>query len=84
MACDTLLTYPDFNEAYKIHTNARTFQLEAVIIQKVKPINFYIRKITDSQKSYTVTEKELLSIIETLKEFRTIFIGQKLRIYTDH
>ena len=29
-------------------------------------------------------ERELLSIIETLKEFRTILIGQKLRIYTDH
>ena len=29
-------------------------------------------------------EKELLSIAETLKEFRAILIGQKLRIYNDN
>ena len=27
---------------------------------------------------------ERASIVETLKEFRTILLGQKLRIYTDH
>ena len=41
MACDNLLTYLDFNETFKIHTDAREFQLEAVIIQKGKPIAFY-------------------------------------------
>jgi hypothetical protein len=29
-------------------------------------------------------ERELLSIVETLKEFRNILLGQRLRIYTDH
>ena len=55
MALDTLLTYPDFNEAFKIHTNASAFQLGAVIIHKVKPIVFYSIKLTDSQQRYTVT-----------------------------
>ena len=44
---DTLLTYPEFNEIFKMHTDASAFQLEAVISQKGKPIAFYIRKITD-------------------------------------
>ena len=34
MAHNTLLTYPDFNETFKIHTNASAFQLGAVISQK--------------------------------------------------
>ena len=29
-------------------------------------------------------ERELLSIVETLKEFRTILLGKKLQIYTNH
>ena len=33
---------------------------------------------------YTVIEIDLLRNIEILKKVRTILIGQKLRIYTDH
>ena len=39
----TLLTYPDFNKTFKIHTDARNYQLGAVISQKFKPIPFYSR-----------------------------------------
>ena len=81
---DTLLTYPDFNEAFKIHTDNSPFQLVLVIIHKDKPIYLYGRKLTSDQQRYTVTEREILIIVETLKEFRTILPGQKLRIYTDH
>ena len=84
MAWDTLLTYPDFNETFKIHTDASVLQLGAVISQKGKQIAFYSRKLTYAKQRYTVTERELLSIVETLKYFWTILLGQKLRIYTDH
>ena len=45
MSRNTLLTYPDFNETFKIHTNASEFRLGAVISQKGKPIDFYSRKL---------------------------------------
>ena len=64
---DTLLTYPDFNENFKIHTDASDFKLGAVILQKGKPIALYSTQRTLSQQRYTVTERELLSIIETMK-----------------
>ena len=67
MAHDTLLTYPGFNESFKIHTDARNLKLGAVILQKGKPIDFYSRKRTESQQRYTVTEWELLRIIENMK-----------------
>ena len=47
-------------------------------------IALYSRKITGDQKRYTVTKKELLSIVKTLKEFRTILLGKIMRIYTNH
>ena len=37
---ETLLAYPDFNESFYIHTDARDCQLGAVIIQNGKPIAF--------------------------------------------
>ena len=76
----TLLTYPYLNEMFKIQTDASKFQLGVVIRQKGKQIALYGRKLTYSQKWYTLKEKELLGIIETLKEFKTILLGHKLGI----
>ena len=84
LAHDTLLTYPDFNKKFNIYTDASGFQLVVVIIQKDKSIAFYSRKITDSQKWYTVTDRKPISIVETLKKFRAILSGHKLIIYTDN
>ena len=57
VACDTSSNYSDSNETFKIHTNARAFQLGVVINQKVKPIDIYSRKLTGTQQRYTVTER---------------------------
>ena len=84
MAHDTLLNYPDFNETFKFYNNVRAPQLGAVIIQKGKTIAFYSRKLANSQQMYIVTQRKLISIVKTLKEFRTILLGRKIRIYNDH
>ena len=47
--------------------STRDFQLVAFIIQNVKPINFCCRKIAGAKTGYTVPEKELLNLVETLK-----------------
>ena len=80
----TLLAYPDFNEKFEIHTDASHTQLGAVISQRGRPIAFYSRKLNPAQTRYTTTERELLAIVETLKEFRNILLGQDIRVYTDH
>lgn len=84
VAREVLLAYPDFNQPFVIHTDASAYQLGAVISQKNIPIAFYSRKLTESQQNYTTTERELLAIVETLKEFRTILLGQQIIIHTDH
>ena len=84
VARDIFVTYPDFNEKVKVNTDAIAFQLWAVISQKDKPIAFYSRKPTGPQQRYTVTGEELIGIVETLKDLRTILLGQKLRINTDN
>ena len=72
---EVLLGYPDFNAPFEIHTDASILQLGAVISQKGKPIAFYSRKMNSAQKNYNTTEKKLLSVVETLKEFRNILLG---------
>ena len=84
MAQETILTYPDFRKLFHIHADASKVQLGACISQNNKPIAFYSRKLLDAQTRYTTTERELLSIVETLKEFRFVLLGQQIIIHTDH
>ena len=67
---ETLLSYPNFNKPFVIHTDTSKLQLGAVISQDDKPITFYSRQRNSAQVDYTTNERELLSIVETLKEFR--------------
>ena len=81
---ETLLSFPDFDQEFHIYTDASDYQLGSVIMQNNKPLAFYSRKLNSAQKRYTTGEQELLSIVETLKEFKNILLGQKLIVHTDH
>ncbi len=69
MAADALTDYVDHNKRFDIHTDASDFQLGACIIQEGRPVAYFLQKLTKSQQNYTTMEKEMLSIIATLKEF---------------
>ncbi len=56
----------------------------AVITQDNRPIGFFSRKLSKMQQKYSVTEIELLAIVETLKEFKGMLWGQDIKVYTDH
>jgi hypothetical protein len=51
-------------------------------MQEGRPLAFYSRKLNSSQTRYTTGEQELLSIVETMKEFRDILLGQKVIVHT--
>jgi hypothetical protein len=85
MAQDVLLCYPDHNKFFHIYTDAINLQLGAVIMQDSMPVAFLSRKLNPAQCNYATIEKELLSVVSTLKEFRTMLYGcNELHIHTDH
>ena len=81
---EVLLSYPDFEKPFHIYTDASDHQLGAVIMQDKKPLAFYSRKLNAAQRRYTTTERELLSTIETCKEYKNILLGYPIIVFTDH
>ncbi len=84
IAKETVLAYPDFSKPFEIYTDASSMQLGAVITQDNRPIAFFSRKLSVMQQKYSVTEIELLAIVETLNEFKGMLWGQNIKVYTDH
>jgi RNase H-like domain found in reverse transcriptase len=84
MANDAFLRYPD-HKPFHIYCDASDLQLGTVITQEGASIAFYSRKLNKAQQHYNIGEKEMLSIVETLKEYRTMLYGcLHLYVYTDH
>ncbi len=77
IANETVLAYPDFLKPFEVYTNASSTQLGAVIAQDNRPIVFFSRRLSKMQQKYSVTEIELLAIVETLKEFKGYAVGAR-------
>ena len=78
------LSYNNFSEEFIFHIDDKKTQLRSVIIQNWDPITFYSLKLTHAQINYTPTEKELLSVVETLKELCSSILGLRITVYTYH
>ncbi len=81
IAKETVVAYPVFLKPFEIYTDASSTQFGAMITQDNRPIAFFSRKLSKTQQKYSVTEIELLAIVETLKEFKGMLWGQDKSLY---
>ncbi|KAI5965705.1 uncharacterized protein KGF55_001067 [Candida pseudojiufengensis] len=86
-----VLKPPEINGTYMITTDASDYALGAVIeildkkTSKIKgTVAFYSKALDKHQRNYSIREKELLAIIQTLTRFRHFLLGSTFVIKTDH
>ena len=67
-----------------IVTDASDVGLGAVLQADGRPAQYASRTLTEAEKKYSATEKELLAVQWALRKFRYYVIGGRVDVYTDH
>jgi hypothetical protein len=83
-----ILVFPNFKIPFHIQTDASQKAIGGVLLQQVKglfkPVAFASRKLSDTERRYSATERELLALIYCYDQFNSHVYGRKIEFYTDH
>ena len=64
---EPVFSLPDLNKPFELHTDASDFVIGGVLMQEGHPIAFESRKPNDTERRYTVQEKEMTAVIHCLR-----------------
>lgn len=64
--------------------NAVGGALHQVIDGQLKPLGFYSKRMTDTQKRYSTYDRELLAAYQSIKHFKHMLEGRQFTLFTDH
>nr|GEV41825.1 reverse transcriptase domain-containing protein [Tanacetum cinerariifolium] len=83
-----ILVVLDWNLPFKLMCDASDFAIGAVLGQcKTKhfqPIHYASKTMIEAQIHYTMTEKEMLTVVYAFEKFRPYLVLSKSIVYTDH
>ena len=82
------LHLPDFTKPFTLVTDASDVGAGAMLAnrdgQTLKPLGFFHHALTQHEKKYSTTEKELLAVVLALKRFRVYLSNGPFDLITDH
>lgn len=86
---EPILVHPNFDLPFSIHCDASKYGVGACLMQRdtngnEKVICYFSKKLTNSQRNYSVTELECLAAVLAVEKFRPYVELHEFTIVTDH
>jgi hypothetical protein len=79
-----VLTLPDETKPFAVVGDASKIAGGAILMQGDRVVAYCGRKWNSAELNYTVGEKELLAIVDALREWRCYLEGKTFEVFTDH
>ena len=84
----TALAIPNMEEEFVLVTDCSNIAAGAMLAQEgptstLIPCAFFHHTLSQSEKGFSATEKELLAIVLAVKKYR-VYLGNKFKLITDH
>ncbi|GKF05975.1 reverse transcriptase, partial [Tanacetum coccineum] len=81
---EPVLRLLDVTMPFELHTDASDFAIGGVLMQDGHPIAFESRKLNETERKYTVQEKEMTAVVHCLRIWRHYLLGSRFVIKTDN
>ena len=83
-----VLQYPDPQKPFVLDTDASDHGIGAVLSQSIggeeRVVAYYSRALTAPERNYCTTRKELLAVVEAVRQFHPYLYGAEFTIRSDH
>jgi hypothetical protein len=85
---NTILRLPDMQNTFILTTDASSKGIGATLSQIISgteyPISFYSATLSQTERNYSTTDRELLAVVRSIKHYRPLLLGKKFKLNTDH
>nr|XP_018621835.1 uncharacterized protein LOC108942866 [Nicotiana tomentosiformis] len=81
---EPVLALPDFAKTFEVHTDASNFAIGGVMMHDKHPIAFESRRLNETERHYTVQEKEMTAIVHSLHTWRHYLLESRFVFKTDN
>jgi hypothetical protein len=89
MVTAPILVFPHWSKEFNVHVNASSIELGVVLAHPGAgdidhPIAFARRKLSTVERNYTMTEREGVTMVYALQNFRHYLLGGHFKMFIDH
>ena len=88
LAHSPVLQYPDPQQPFVLDADASDHGIGAVLSQLIggeeRVVTYYSRSLSATERNYCTTRKELLAVVDSVRQFHPYLYGAKFTVRSDH